>query len=408
MNQEFAANGGHISVREHIAPYLDELVAIRRDIHAHPEMGLEEYRTSGIVAAKLRDWGVAVTENVGGTGVVGIIKGNRPGQRAIGLRADMDALPILEQTNLPYASTNTGVMHACGHDGHTTMLLGAARYLAETRDFAGTVVLIFQPAEEGRGGARAMIKDGLFERFPCDAIYGLHNRPGLPIGNFAVRPGPIMAAGDRWRVTFQGSGGHGGSTPHLATDVTVAAGHFLTAVNTIVGRNIAARDTVVLSVGYAHAGSVEAPNVMPAEFVVGGVCRTFDTDVREILKSRIETLAAHHAAAQCCQAEVKYWRSGYAVINAQAPAETAAFAAMSVAGDDNFIGDMPPSTGGEDFAEMMQVVPGCMSLIGNGSDTPRPAPRLHTPLFDFNDDAIPHGIAFWAGVVRRELGHLPA
>lgn len=408
MSLEISTSGVIGAVREHIAPYMDELVTIRRDIHAHPEMGLEEHRTSAIVAAKLREWGVDVTENVGGTGVVGIIKGNRSGQRAIGLRADMDALPIMEQTNLPYASTNPGVMHACGHDGHTTMLLGAARYLAETRDFAGSVVLIFQPAEEGRGGARAMVDDGLFDRFPCDAIFGLHNRPGLAIGNFAVRPGPVMAAGDRWRVTFRGTGGHGGSTPHLATDVTVAAGHFLTGVNTIVGRNVAARDTVVLSVGYAHAGFVEAPNVMPAEFVIGGVCRTFDTEVREILKSRIETLASHHAAAQSCLADVEYWRSGYAVVNAEAPAEAAAFAARAVAGEANVIGDMPPSTGGEDFAEMMQVVPGCMSLIGNGGDVPQPAPRLHTPHFDFNDDAIPYGVAFWAGVVQRELGNLPA
>lgn len=396
-----------MSVQHHIAPYLEELVAIRRDIHAHPEMGMEEKRTSAIVAAKLRAWGVEVTENVGGPGVVGVVRGNRPGQRAIGLRADMDALPIHEQTGLPHASTNPGVMHACGHDGHTTMLLGAARYLAESRDFAGTVVLIFQPAEEGRGGARAMVRDGLFERFPCDAIYGLHNRPGLAIGKFAVRPGPVMAAGDRWRVTFHGTGGHGGSTPHLSTDVTVAGGHFLTGIQSIVSRNVAARDTAVLSVGYAQSGSGEAPNVMPSEFVVGGVCRTFDTNVRAILKDRIQTLAEHFAAANGCRAEVEYWQSGFAVINETGPAEAAAAAARAVAGDENFIADMPPSTGGEDFAEMMQVVPGCMSLIGNGADEPRQSPRLHTPLYDFNDDAIPFGVAFWAGVVKRELGDLP-
>lgn len=396
-----------MSVLHHVASYLDDLIAVRHDIHAHPEMGMEETRTSAIVASRLREWGVEVTENVGGPGVVGVIKGKRPGQRAIGLRADMDALPIIEQTGLPYASTNPGVMHACGHDGHTTMLLGAARYLAETRDFAGTVVLIFQPAEEGRGGARAMVRDGLFDRFPCDAIYGLHNRPGLAVGKFAVRPGAVMAAGDRWRVTFRGTGGHGGSTPHLSTDVTVAAGHFLLGVQSIVSRNVAARDTAVLSVGYARGGSSEAPNVMPAEFVISGVCRTFDAGVRTILKERIQALAENLAAAQGCRAEVEHWQSGFAVINASAPAETAAASARDLVGDDNFIADMPPSTGGEDFAEMMQVVPGCMSLIGNGADGPSQSPRLHTPLYDFNDDAIPFGIAFWAGVVRQELGELP-
>ncbi len=393
-----------MSVHDHIAPYLDDLIAIRRDIHAHPEMGMEEVRTSALVAAKLREWGVEVTESVGKLGVVGVVRGKRPGQRTIGLRADMDALPILETTELPYASTSPGIMHACGHDGHTTMLLGAARYLAETRDFAGTVVLIFQPAEEGRGGARAMVQDGLFERFPCDAIYGMHNRPGLGVGKFAVRPGPVMAAGDRWRVTFKGTGGHGGSTPHLSTDVTVAAGHFLLGVQSIVSRNVAARDTAVLSVGYAQSGSLEAPNVMPAEFVVGGVCRTYDPAVRTILESRIRTLADSLAAAQGCSAEVIYNQSGFAVINASEPAAAAAAAATELVGQTNVVGDMPPSTGGEDFAEMMQVVPGCMTLIGNGADEPAMAPRLHTPLFDFNDEALPHGIAFWAGIVEQELG----
>lgn len=391
-------------MQEHIAPYVDELVRIRRDIHAHPELGMTETRTAGIVAERLRKWGLEVTEGIGKFGVVGVLRGRRPGQRTIGLRADMDALPIVEQTGLPHASQNKGVMHACGHDGHTAMLLGAARYLSEARDFAGSVVFIFQPAEEGRGGARAMVADGLFEKFPCDAIYGLHNRPGLAVGKFAARAGAIMAAGDRWRVVFHGTGGHGGSTPHLSTDVTVAAGHFLLAVQSIVSRNVAARDMAVLSVGYSHAGSAEAPNVMPSEFAIGGVCRTFDTGVREILKSRIQTLAESLAAAQGCSAEVKYWQSGIAVINAQEPAAVAVAAARAVSGDLNVITDAPASTGGEDFAEMMQVVPGCMAFVGNGADEPAMAPRLHTPLFDFNDDAIPFGVAYWAGVVAHELG----
>ena len=207
---------------QHIAPYLDELVAIRRDIHAHPELGLKEYRTSKLVADKLQEWGIETDVGMAGTGVVGIIRGKRPGQKTIGLRADLDALPIIEETGVDYASRNDGIMHACGHDGHTTMLLGAARYLAETRDFAGTVVLIFQPGEEGCGGARKMVEDGLFEKYPCDAVYGLHNRPGMPVGKIGCRPGPLLASGSWWQVKFVGTGGHGGGWAYKATDVTVA------------------------------------------------------------------------------------------------------------------------------------------------------------------------------------------
>lgn len=393
-----------MSVQQHIAPYVDEFVAIRRDIHAHPELGMEEARTSALVSAKLREWGLEVTDRVGNTGVVGVLRGNRPGHRAIGLRADMDALPIHEETSLPYASTRPGVMHACGHDGHTAMLLGAARYLSGTRDFAGSVVFIFQPAEEGRGGARAMLADGLFDRFPCDAIYGLHNRPGLAVGQFAARPGPVMAAADRWRVIFRGTGGHGGSTPHLATDVTVAAGHFLLGVQSIVSRNIAARDTAVLSVGYATSGAAGAPNVMPAEFAIGGVCRSFDAGVRQTLEKRISALAETLAAAHDCTAEVAYWHMVNAVINASEPTAVAVAAAAAVAGAANVLRDVPPSTGGEDFADLMQVVHGCVALIGNGADEKEMAPRLHTPRYDFNDAAIPHGVAYWVSVVAQELG----
>ncbi len=394
-----------MSIFHKIQSYHAELTAIRQDIHHHAEMGMEEIKTSALVAKKLKQWNVEVTEGVGKLGVVGVIRGKRAGKRAIGLRADMDALPILENTGLHYASANSGVMHACGHDGHTAMLLGAARYLSETRDFSGTVMLIFQPAEEGRGGARAMLDDGLFRRFPCDAIYGLHNRPGLPVGHIGVRAGPVMAAGDRWRVTFRGTGGHGGSTPHLATDVTVAAGHFLLGVQTIVSRNVAARDTAVLSVGFVGAGSEQAPNVMPADFVVGGVCRTFDPAVRDILQTRIGALATQLAEAHGCTAQVNYWRSGYAVINAAEPSAIAAAAAVAAVGEQQLHRDVPPSTGGEDFAEMMQVVPGCIALLGNGADDADTlSPRLHTPNYDFNDEAIPYGIAYWANVVAQELG----
>jgi hippurate hydrolase len=393
-----------MSILDAIAPYRDELVAIRRDIHAHPEMGLEEVRTAALVAGKLRDFGVEVTEGVGGTGVVGVLRGKRPGQRAVGLRADMDALMIHEATGLPYASTRPGVMHACGHDGHTTMLLGAARYLADNRDFAGTVTFIFQPAEEGRGGARAMVADGLFERFPCDAIYGLHNKPGLPIGHFATRPGPVAAAPDRWTVIFRGTGGHGGSTPHLSTDLTVAASQFMLGLQTIVSRNVAARDTAVLSIGHVAGGSADSPNVMPAELTISGVGRSFDEKVRDILEARLRKLAQTQADAHGCEVEVEYGRRGLAVVNAPEPTATATKAMVSLVGEAAFVGDAPPSTGSEDFSVMMQVVPGCMSSIGNGADGATPSPRLHTPRFDFNDEAIPYGIGFWVGVVAQELG----
>jgi len=284
------------------------------------------------------------------------------------------------------------------------MLLGAARYLSETRDFSGTVVLIFQPAEEGRGGARAMVGDGLFRRFPCDAIYSMHNRPGMPIGHFGARPGPITANCDRWRVDFRGTGGHGGATPHMATDVTVVAGHFLLGVQTIISRNIAGRETAVLSVGAVHGGSAEAPNVMPAELSVSGVTRTFDMAIRETIRNRLETLAHTLAAAHGCKAEIEYRQTGWAVINAEESAAIAAAAAIAVVGQEGFSSSVPPSTGGEDFAEMMHVVPGCMASIGNGADGGELAPRLHTPVFDFNDEALPYGVAYWVGVVEQELG----
>ncbi|HEV7326520.1 MAG TPA: amidohydrolase [Bosea sp. (in: a-proteobacteria)] len=391
-------------ILEQILPFLDELKAIRQDIHQHPELGLEEVRTAALVAAKLREWNVEVVEGIGGTGVVGVLKGDRPGQRMIGLRADMDALPIAEKTGLPYASRHPGIMHACGHDGHTAMLLGAARHLSANRDFGGTVVLIFQPAEEGRGGARGMVRDGLFSRFPCDAIYALHNRPGMPIGDFAVRPGVVTANCDRWRVTFHGTGGHGGSTPHLATDVTVVGGHFLLAAQTIVSRNVAARETAVLSVGFVEAGAAESPNIMPSELTIRGVTRTFDIAVRETIRTRLEALAQSLAEAHACKAEVEYWQTGYAVTNSPESAAVARAAAVAIVGEGQVAGDLPPSTGGEDFAEMLHVVPGCMASIGNGADGTTLAPRLHTPLFDFNDEALPYGIAYWAGVIEQELG----
>jgi hippurate hydrolase len=390
-------------ILDRIRPFHAELTEIRRDIHAHPELGLEETRTAALVAGKLREWGVEVTEGVGQTGVVGTIRGRRPGQRSIGLRADMDALALTEQTGLPHASTTPGKMHACGHDGHTTMLLGAARYLAARPDFSGTVHLIFQPAEEGRGGAKAMLADGLFERFPCDAIYGLHNTPGLAVGRFASRPGAMMAAGDRWSVTFRGTGGHGGSTPHLATDATVALGYFLLGLQTIVSRNIASADQAVISVGHIAAGSAESLNVMPAEVTVGGTARSYTTATRDILENRVRELAHNLAAAQGCTATVDYHRRGTTVVNHDDQLAVALAVAAELAGPDNVDGNIRPSTGGEDFASLLQACPGAFMRIGNGTRPDGSFSALHTPTYDFNDEIIPWGVAYWVGLVRHEL-----
>ncbi|WP_426956977.1 M20 aminoacylase family protein [Muricoccus radiodurans] len=382
-----------------------ELSAIRRDIHAHPEMGMEEVRTSALVAEKLRAWGFDVAEGIGKYGVVASLKGNRPGQRAIGLRCDMDALAIEEATGLPHASTNKGVMHACGHDGHTAMLLGAARHLKEHPDFGGTVHFIFQPAEEGRGGARAMIADGLFDRFPVDAVYGLHNDPKMPFGTFASRPGPAMAAGDRWVVTFRGTGGHGGAAPHLATDVAVLQAQFVLAMQTIVARNIAAVDAAVISVGAIHGGSMASTNVMPSEMVIGGTARSYTEAVRDTMERRMRELATGLAASFGCSAEVTYDRRGTAVVNHAEQTEVALAAAADLAGADKVDGNPPLITGGEDFSLMLQARPGAFMFMGIGAGGAT-SEGLHTPTYDFNDDAIPNGVGYWVSVVRKELGGL--
>lgn len=381
-----------------------ELTAIRRDIHAHPELGLEEHRTAALVAATLRDWGVEVTEGVGGTGVVGVIRGRRGGQRAIGLRADMDCLALEEQTGLPHASTIPGRMHACGHDGHTTMLLGAAGYLAQNPDFGGTLTLIFQPAEEGRGGALAMLADGLFERFPCDAIYGLHNSPGMPAGQFGTCDGPMLAAADSWSVLFRGVGGHGGSQPHLSTDITYAQAHFVLGLQGIVGRNVAPLDTAVISVGYIHAGSTEASNVVPSELAIGGTARCYSAEVRQLIEHRIGALAQATAQAWGCTASFTYRRGPSALLNRPEQVQVAIRAASGAVGAAYVNGALRPTTGGEDFAEMMQVVPGAFMRIGNGVRPDGSFDGLHTPRYDFNDAIIPDGVRYWVGLVNEELG----
>jgi hippurate hydrolase len=387
-----------------IARHLPALTAIRRDIHAHPELGFEEARTAALVAARLRAWGLEVTEGVGRLGVVGTLRGRRPGQGAIGLRADMDALALTERTGLPYASANPGRMHACGHDGHTTMLLGAAQMLAEAPDFAGTVHFIFQPAEEGRGGAEAMLADGLFERFPCDAVYGMHNMPGLPVGSFATREGPLMAASGRWIVTFHGTGGHGGNSPHLASDITVAQAIFVQSLQTIVARSVPATESVVVSVGHIAAGAAEALNVMPSELRIGGTMRAFTAPMQALVERRIGELADHAAAVVGARAEAKLWWNTVPLVNH--PRETAAMvaAARGIAGADAVDPATVPVTGGEDFAYMLRGKPGAFVFVGNGSAPDGRVHALHTPDYDFNDAALPHGIAFWVRLVQQELG----
>ncbi|WP_159997018.1 M20 aminoacylase family protein [Roseomonas sp. 18066] len=379
-----------------------ELEKIRQDIHAHPEIGMEEERTAALVASKLKEWGLEVTEGVGRYGVVGTLKGKLAGQRAIGLRADMDALLINEATGLPYASVNDGKMHACGHDGHTTMLLGAAQYLAQHRDFGGTIQFIFQPAEEGRGGAKAMLADGLFERFPVDAVYGLHNEPGLPLGQFAIRPGPFMAAPDRWLVTFRGTGGHGGATPHLATDVTVLQAQFILALQTVVSRNISAIDPAVISVGAIAGGAFGSTNVMPAEIRIGGTARSFTPDVRDIMERRMTELAQGLAATFGCTAEVAYSRNGIPVVNHEEQTAIAALAASALVGTVAVDAKAPQITGGEDFAYMLEAKPGAFIFLGQGAGGAT-SEGLHTPTYNFNDDAIAYGIGYWVSLVQEEL-----
>ncbi|CAF0860439.1 unnamed protein product [Rotaria sp. Silwood1] len=380
-----------------------ELTVIRQDIHAHPEMAMEEERTAALVASKLKQWGLMVTEGVGGFGVVGTLKSLQPGDRSIGLRADMDALQLIEKCDVPYVSTKVGTMHACGHDGHTAMLLGAAKYLAEHRDsFCGTVQFIFQPAEEGLKGAIAMINDNLFERFPVDAIYGLHNGPEQ-IGTFSIRPGPLMAASDRWYVTFRGTGGHGGAAPHLATDITVLQAQFIMALQTIVSRNINPTDPAVVSVGAIQGGSFLSANVMPSEIRIGGTARSFTKPVRDLIERRINELANNLATTFGCTAHVEYSRGGVPLVNHDEQTKRAIKAAEAVVGTANVNKNSQPWMGAEDFAFMLLQRPGAFILMGINDETV--FVKLHSPDYNFNDEAIPFGVAYWISLVQQELNH---
>jgi amidohydrolase len=380
-----------------------QLTVIRRDIHRHPETAFEEQRTSQIVADKLTAWGIEVHRGLAKTGVVGTLKGKRPGQKTIGLRADMDALHLQEKNDFDYASSVPNKMHACGHDGHTTMLLGAAKHLAAAPDFAGTVHFIFQPAEEGLGGARVMIEEGLFDKFNCDAVYGMHNMPGIPTGRFAIRSGAMLAASDSWQVTFKGTGGHG-AMPDRGTDPTYVAGQFIVAVQGIVGRNVPPSQAAVLSVGHIAGGSAGSPNVIPSEVLISGTARSFSAPVRSLLERRLAEVAAGIAQAGGCTAESKYLRRYPALINAVEQTSLAVEAAALTVGRENVEPNTPPISGAEDFAFMLEKKPGAYIMIGNGGTEEGGCHNVHSPLYDFNDAILTTGAAYWVNLVQLELG----
>jgi amidohydrolase len=374
--------------------YQNELSAIRQDIHAHPELGLQEHRTADIVARKLEEWGIEVHRNVGQTGVVGVLR-NGNGQASVGLRADMDALPIQEATGLPYASQTPGLMHACGHDGHTTMLLGAAKYLAETRDFNGTVNFIFQPAEEGLGGAQAMLNDGLFARFPCDAIYGLHNRPGLPVGQFATSKGVRLAGGAFFDIIITGKGAHG-ARPQESIDPVMVACHLGTALQSIVSRNISAQDTAVLSITRIQSG--DAYNVIPQYATLAGTVRAMKSEVMATVEQNMKRLATSIAAGFGAEATVDFRNLFVPTVNDEQEFLAYADAAAGLVGEANIQRDGPPAMASEDFGFMLQQVPGAHVLLGNGGGA-----DVHNHLYDFNDEAIPYGVALYAAITEKKL-----
>ncbi len=385
---------GRMTAIDHIRRDHDALTAIRRDLHAHPELGMEEHRTAELVARKLEEWGIEVHRGVGGTGVVGVLRAGS-GNRAIGLRADMDALPIEEATDLPFRSTVPGRMHACGHDGHTAMLLGAAQYLAETRNFSGTVNLIFQPGEEGCGGALAMLADRLFERFPCDAIYGMHNRTGMEVGSYAVREGAVMAGGAFFDIRVSGKGSHG-ARPEESIDPVLTACHIATALQSIVSRNLSPRDPAVVSVTKVVGG--DAYNVIPQTATISGTARFFAREVGQAIEDAMRRLAEGVAAGFGATASLD-WRLIFApTVNSAEPTAAVIDAVRDLVGEANLVTSKPPVMGSEDFAFMLEQVPGAYLNVGNG-----PGFSPHHPKYMFNDEAIPFGAGLYARLVEMGL-----
>jgi hippurate hydrolase len=382
-----------------IADLHGEITAWRHDLHAHPELLYDVHRTAATVAEKLKAFGCdEVVTGIGRTGVVGLIRGNKgggDGHKVIGLRADMDALPIEEANDVPYKSTVPGKMHACGHDGHTAMLLGAARYLAETRNFAGTAVVIFQPAEEGGGGGRAMVQDGLMERFGVEQVYGMHNFPGLPVGEFAIRPGPIMAAADPLTIEIEGKGGHA-ARPHLSIDTVLVGAQIINQIQSIVSRNVDPLQSAVVSICMFHAGSTD--NVIPQTALLKGTARSLDPKVRDLLEARIHAVVEGTAALYGATAKLTYKRDYPVLRNHERETSFAASVAADVVGGPHVNTAMVPVMGAEDFSFMLEERPGAFIFVGNG-----PSAGLHHPAYNFNDEVIPIGTSYWVKLVETAL-----
>ena len=386
---------------EKIRGYHAELKEIRRDIHAHPELAFQEARTSQLVAERLTGWGIEVHRGLAKTGLVGVIKGRKSASgRAVGLRADMDCLPMHETSNIPHKSTHAGRMHACGHDGHTTMLLGAARYLQETRNFDGTAYVIFQPAEEGGGGGKVMVDEGLFDRFPANEVYAVHNWPGLPPGQMSVRPGPVMAATDEIVITVSGKGGHA-AMPQLTLDPVVATAQIITALQTIASRNANPLDAIVVSVCSMETSQTNVFNVIPDFVKLIGTVRSFRAETRDMAEARIREIVGGVAKALGCSAQMEYKRGYPSTVNSEREALFAARVGERVFGAGNVLTNAEPTMGGEDFSYMLQARPGAYVFLGQGG-----GPNncyLHNPGYDFNDDVIPLGAGYLAALVEESL-----
>ena len=380
-----------------VAEFHNDITGWRRDLHAHPELQYDVHRTAASVAEKLNVFGCdEVVPGIGRTGVVGVIKGRKAGPgRVIGLRADMDALPIEEETGVPYKSTIPGKMHACGHDGHTAMLLGAARYLAETRNFAGTAVVIFQPAEEGGAGGKAMVEDGMMDRFKIDEVYGMHNYPGMPVGSFGIRPGPTMAAADFVTIDIEGRGGHA-ARPHLAVDAVVTGAAIITNIQSIVSRNADPLKSAVISICMFQAGNTD--NVLPQTVQLRGTARSFDPQVRDLIEQRLKEVVEGTAMALGAKATLSYVRNYPVLSNHPRETDYAASVAKEVAGERQVDTDLPPMMGAEDFSFMLNARPGAFIWIGNGNSA-----GLHHPAYNFDDEAIPFGTSYWVRLVEKAL-----